>query len=400
MDELKLSDIAVISSGSSAPKDNEFSLTGYPFIRAGHLEMLLNGGDLKGLPKVSEDVAKKKKFKLMPKGTIFFAKSGMSATKNRVYISDSEAYYVNHLASLIPLDNINGRFLKYFLDVFKPSTLINDEAYPSIRLSDIGNIEIIVPPTMVQDNIVSILDEAQILIEKRKKTIKKLDDLVQSVFYEMFGDPILNSKNWKVAKLANIADVSRGKFTPRPRNDPSFYNGDYPFIQTGDISKSQFRLRKWNQTLNERGIKVSKFFPKGTIVIAIVGATIGATAILQIDCYAPDSVIGISPVKEIITSQYLEFVLRFWKPIFLAQAPATARANINLETLKPIEIPIPSITEQNKFSTLCNFVDEQKELMKQQLDKMEENFQSLLHQAFTGKLQSNEAKVNEYAIKC
>lgn len=81
-------------------------------------------------------------------------------------------------------------------------------------------------------------------------------------------------------------------------------------------------------------------FPAGTVVIAIVGATIGVTAILEVEMYCPDSVVGIRVDPAKATTEYVEFLLRFWRPIFIAQAPETARANINLDTLRPLRIPV------------------------------------------------------------
>src|SRR5579883_2427038 len=98
------------------------------------------------------------------------------------------------------------------------------------------------------------------------------------------------------------------------------------------------------------GARVSKSFPPGTVVVAIVGATIGATAILGITTYAPDSVIGIQPDPKQCTPEYIEYLLRFWKPIFRARAPETARANINLETITPVPVPLPPIELQRQFS--------------------------------------------------
>ncbi|MBK6363986.1 MAG: restriction endonuclease subunit S [Saprospiraceae bacterium] len=102
-----------------------------------------------------------------------------------------------------------------------------------------------------------------------------------------------NTQNWDIELLGDIANLERGRFSPRPRNDPSYFGGKHPFIQTGDINNSHYRLKIYTQTLNEKGIKVSKKFNVGDIVIAIVGATIGATSILQIDAYATDSIIAI-----------------------------------------------------------------------------------------------------------
>ncbi|WP_051184505.1 restriction endonuclease subunit S [Desulfatiglans anilini] len=191
-----------------------------------------------------------------------------------------------------------------------------------------------------QKRIGHLLGKVEGLIARRKQHLQQLEDLLKSVFLEMFGDPVRNEKGWDTEPLGKLATIERGRFSPRPRNDPKFYNGAYPFIQTGDISRSNGRLREYTQTLNDFGIKVSKKFDVGTIVIAIVGATIGETAILQISTYAPDSVIGITPraVSKETESVFIEFLLRFWKPVLRARAPEAARANINIETLRPLPI--------------------------------------------------------------
>jgi type I restriction enzyme S subunit len=115
---------------------------------------------------------------------------------------------------------------------------------------------------------------------------------------------------------------------------------------------------KYKQTLNEEGIRVSKRFSTGTIVIAIVGATIGSTAILQREVYAPDSVIGISPYK--YHNVFLETLLQFWQPQLLAIAPESARANINLSILNDIPIVEACLDKQEQFATFVAQTDKSK----------------------------------------
>lgn len=69
--------------------------------------------------------------------------------------------------------------------------------------------------------------------------------------------------DWEVKRLGEVADVKRGKFTPRPRNDPRFYGGNIPFVQTGDVTNSGGRISKYTQTLNKDGLEVSILFKKG-----------------------------------------------------------------------------------------------------------------------------------------
>lgn len=85
--------------------------------------------------------------------------------------------------------------------------------------------------------------------------------------------------DWEVKELGNIAEIKRGKFTPRPRNDPRFYGGNIPFVQTGDVTNSGGTIQNYTQTLNQEGLSVSKLFQKGTILMTIA-ANIGYTGIL------------------------------------------------------------------------------------------------------------------------
>jgi len=248
------------------------------------------------------------------------------------------------------------------------------------------SLEIPLPPLVGQRRIAAILDQAEMLRAKRRHALAQLDTLTESLFLDLFGHPIHNEKRWSIGELGSVARVERGKFTPRPRNDPTYYDGPFPFIQTGDISGSEGRLKLWNQTLNEKGIAVSRSFPPGTVVIAIVGATLGIRAILDVEVYCPDSVIGIQVHPDKASSEYIERVLRFWRPIFVAQAPETARANINLETLRPLRIPLPPLPLQREFAAQVSAVERLKVSQRASLAKLDALFASLQHRAFRGEL--------------
>jgi len=73
--------------------------------------------------------------------------------------------------------------------------------------------------------------------------------------------PAVVDIGWKIAPLADIAVLQRGKFSPRPRTDPRYYGGQHPFIQTGDIESLDGFVRSYKQTLNDDGLSVSKWFP-------------------------------------------------------------------------------------------------------------------------------------------
>lgn len=281
---------------------------------------------------------------------------------------------------------LNIKYLSYFFksDEFKYQIgkLITGSAQLNFGPSHLEKINLPLPPIETQELIVRKLDLAQLALDAREQTLVDTDEYLRALFVEMFGDPVYNTKQWPTKSLEDVSEICRGRFSPRPRNDPAYYGGKYPFIQTGDIANSNYRLKEWSQTLNEKGIKVSKEFKVGTIVVAIVGATIGATSILEIDSYAPDSVIGIVVDTKKVSNVYVEFLLRFFRPVFVAQAPATARANINLDTLKPLATPIPPIELQHAFEKKVKEVLLLQEKMRNSEADLATLLSSMMNQAF------------------
>jgi type I restriction enzyme, S subunit len=129
-----LGSVVEVTAGQPAPAASEFGEEGFPFVRAGSLESLLNGGSLIECEKVAEETARNKRLPLYPKDTIVFAKSGMSATLGRVYQLSQPAYVVSHLAAPVPSGTYDPGYLTHWLRSNPPSHLIRDQAYPSIRV--------------------------------------------------------------------------------------------------------------------------------------------------------------------------------------------------------------------------------------------------------------------------
>lgn len=279
-------------------------------------------------------------------------------------------------------DEIDCQYLYYFFRSNIGRQMIKAKSSGSVR--DNLKIEMLKEMTIPdismreQQFCSSVLDKLQILIKLKCDEIKQMDELVKARFVEMFGNPLHPNK---YLKLGKIAILERGRFSPRPRNDPKYFNGEYPFIQTGDISSSNHRLSEYKQTLNEQGIKVSKKFCVGTIVMAIVGATIGATAILEREVYAPDSVIGITPYN--YNNVFLETLLQFWQPQLLANAPECARSNINLAILGEVPIIDVDVVLQNQFADFVNQVNKSKAVIEKSLKELETLQDSLMQKYFS-----------------
>ncbi|PWY33223.1 restriction endonuclease subunit S [Vibrio vulnificus] len=174
--------------------------------------------------------------------------------------------------------------------------------------------------------------------------------------YNYYRDQLLSFEEgeveWKT--LGEVAlDFGRGKSKHRPRNDPSLYGGDIPFIQTGDIRNAAHTIQEYSQTYSELGLKQSKLWPKGTLCITIA-ANIAETSILGFDACFPDSVIGFVANPEETSSSYVEYLLSSIKTQLEEKGQGSAQSNINLGTFQNLKLPFPPIAEQERIVSLLD----------------------------------------------
>ena len=156
-----------------------------------------------------------------------------------------------------------------------------------VSLGNIRGLEVPLPSLPEQRRIAAILDKADELRQKRRQAIEKLDQLLQSVFLDMFGDPVTNPKGWPMVPLGDLGTLDRGKSKHRPRNAPELLGGEHPLIQTGDVANSEGYIRSYKSTYSDLGLAQSKKWPKGTLCITIA-ANIASTGILDFDACFPD----------------------------------------------------------------------------------------------------------------
>lgn len=201
---------------------------------------------------------------------------------------------------------------------------------------------------------------------------------------------------WIWAKLPDLGSMSRGKSRHRPRNAPHLLGGPYPFIQTGDIAQSQGRIINYIQTYSEAGLAQSRLWPAGTVCITIA-ANIANSAILMIPACFPDSVVGLIADENICINEYIEYFIRTARTNLDQFAPATAQKNINIEILNEVNVPLPSVPEQQEIiqrvSALFQFADAIEEHIAATITRADKLTQSILTKAFRGELVSTEAEL-------
>jgi type I restriction enzyme, S subunit len=204
-------------------------------------------------------------------------------------------------------------------------------------------------------------------------------------------------EGWDFMPLENIATVQRGKFSARPRNDPRYYDGTTPFIQTGDVASSNGRLECYTQTLNDEGVSVSKVFPAGTILVTIA-ANIGDIALTQFEVAIPDSIVAIKSNNNTDREWLFQYLVT-QKKILDGFATQNAQKNINLQVLRPLQILVPPLPEQCKIAEILGAWDESIALLEKLIAAKRKLKQGLMQQLLTGKKRFKEFEGSEYAIK-
>lgn len=268
------------------------------------------------------------------------------------------------------------------------------------------------PPPDEQSAIVRFLDHANGKIERairaKRKLISLLNEQKQAIIHRAVTrglDPDVKLKpsgipwlgdvpeHWEVRRVKQIAKILRGKFTHRPRNDPSLYGGRYPFIQTGDVTKASMYITSHRQSLNETGFAVSKLFPKGTLVMTIA-ANIGDVAILGFDACFPDSLVGFVPCPK-ASREYLYRIFQCMKPELLREAPVNTQGNLNVERIGAMTLPLPPLDEQEKIATVIEIDTQTLNTTAKQTEReitlLREYRTTLTADVVTGKLDVREA---------
>lgn len=269
-------------------------------------------------------------------------------------------------------DNIlNIEYFAYFLktNYFKKqiTRLITGSAQLNFGPSHLKQIKVILPPIDVQIKLVEVLDKAQELINKRKEQIELLDELVKSRFIEMFGDVIINSKNWDTNLLGEMCELKAGK------------NIKAKYIYKNN-SKDLYPCYGGNGL---RGY-VEKYSHEGEFsLIGRQGALCGNVKYVRGKFYATEhAVVVTSKIK--INNYWLYFTL---KELNLNRlSTGAAQPGLTVAKLNKVEIPKVPIELQNQFADFVTKIDKLKFEMEQSLKELEDNFNSLMQKAFKGEL--------------
>jgi type I restriction enzyme S subunit len=192
-----------------------------------------------------------------------------------VNICNQKSIIGRGLSAIRPLTNTNLKFLYYFLKANEKQidALGTGSTFKAITQATLKKIKIPILPLKDQKRIAKLLGKVEKLINQRKENLKQLDELLKSVFLDMFGDPFTNKKGWSKVELKYFGSISTGN-TP-PRKDLSNYSPAYlEWIKTDNISDQNIIVSSSKEHLSKSGAQKARVVHKGALLVACIAGSI------------------------------------------------------------------------------------------------------------------------------
>ncbi|MCG2727091.1 MAG: restriction endonuclease subunit S, partial [Candidatus Methanoperedenaceae archaeon] len=251
-----------------------------------------------------------------------------------------------------------------------------------------NDYELPLPPLPTQRRIVSILEKAEETTRLRAQADELTDRLLQSVFLEMFGDPVRNPKGWEIEQIDKVCS----KVTDGEHNIPPRTENGIPLLMATNVRDGYVDLTEVSYiSEGDHQKSMKRCNPEeGDVLLVCVGATIGRVAIVpKMGKFSlVRSVALLKPNNNKITSQYLLWCLKTksFQYRLLSRRNTSAQAGLYLNELKKIKLPIPSLFLQQKFARIVEKIESMRQTQNQSKQQIEDLFSALMQKAFSGEL--------------
>ena len=279
--------------------------------------------------------------------------------------------------------SLSLRFLFHWLNstVFEQDAIFSASGIAQKNLSTewLKSYKIGIPPLSEQQHIIEELDLLSSIIEKKKVQLNELDNLAQSLFYEMFGDPNTNERGWVVKNIGDIAESKIGiTYKPTDVNDEGII-----VLRSSNIQNSEIELEDIVRV--NCNIKDEKYVRDGDILMCTRNGSFRLVGkVAKIDNLPERMTYG--AFMTIIRSQYNDFLFMFFQlPAFRQQLATAQTATINQITVKmlnDVKVIVPPMDLQNQFASKIKTIEHQKELIKQSIKEVETLFNSRMDYYF------------------
>lgn len=369
----KLGEIGNIVTGStpSTKDESNYSPREYCFVKPSDLPS-------QGIVLIEETeyyVSRKglSKSRVLPTGSVLVSCIG---SIGKIGILTKEACSNQQINAIIPKNDIDSKFIAYSIYAYRflLESIANAPVVPIINKTDFSKIQIPLPPKSTQLSIVSELDKINELIRLKKEQLKDYDNLAQSIFYEMFGDPVENDKGWKVKKLGDVCvKITDGDHMPPPKSESGI-----PFLTISDINKETRELdfsntyfvpiEYYNNLKEERKAKPND-------LLYTVTGSYGIPVIVKNErqfCFQRHIAL-IRPQKEVLSTYFLCYWVLSAAVKSMADKVATgiAQKTVGLNSIRKFEIILPPLPLQHLFAQRIEQIERQKSAVQQSITDLE-----------------------------
>jgi type I restriction enzyme S subunit len=268
----------------------------------------------------------------------------------------------------------------------------------NIGKEDILSAHIPLPLLHEQQRIAALLEKVDHLRALRRQALKRLDDLVQATFLEMFGDPVTNLKGWKTVSLSNLAMVRSGVTKGRKLNADEIV--EIPYMRVANVQDGYLNLSEI-KTIEVLPSDIKKYALESGDVLLTEGGDLdklGRGAIWQneiVPCIHQNHIFCVRLQPEYVMPEYFSSLIgsRYGKNYFFKQAKQTTGiASINSRQLKAFPVQVPPLELQKRYSKFVLTLEIKKNSYKGSLTKLDTLFNTLMHQAFSGELNWKEVE--------
>lgn len=269
-------------------------------------------------------------------------------------------------------DGLDPKFVYHFLRARRIPSVGYSRHFKFLK-----SLELPMPPLTDQTRIATILDRADAIRANRLQVHAHLGSLAQSVFKSMFARAAQRSR------LGDVATTTSGG-TPN-RAVAANFGGDIPWVKSGELHSGL--ITDTEERLSSLGLSSSsaKLLPAGTVLLAMYGATAGVVGRLGIDAATNQAVCSIKPGPR-LDAEFLEHALRAQADALASKASGGAQPNLSQATVRDFEIPVPSISDQQRFAKYSKAITQRQIATRRATAAAHELFASLQSRAFRGEL--------------
>ena len=324
--------------------------------------------------------------KMLPEKSVLFssrAPIGLVAINN-ITVCTNQGF-----KSMVPKSNkIFTDYLYWWLKIHRKAIeqLGRGATFKEVSKKIVEGITIPLPPLEEQKRIAGILDAADALRAKRREALEQLDQLAQSTFLDMFGDPVTNPKGWDVVNIRDIGEVITGNTPSRNRND--YYGDAIEWIKSDNINDPSFKLTNAKEGLSNEGKKVGRTAPSGAILVTCIAGSkscIGNAAIADREVAFNQQINALVP-NNLVESWYVLILFFVGKSIIQGASTNSMKGMVSKSSFLQIKLPLPPISLQKEFASIIESIEKQKEWVKAHLQELDTLFSSLQSRAFKGEL--------------